>query len=393
MNSRMLRMLTLAILLVTLSEVLILHWAGLALRGSGFGLTSGLLAALALGAINVLLFPAARRRTHAKGLGLIFSRVWILGSVSALMTGIMLAIVFTGFFAIGQGDGGIFGSQAAHDSALVWLGGAVVLLGLGAGLWGSTVGNHRVRVDSILLSLPSFPAHLGRLDVVHITDLHIGPLLQPDRLKRFVDRINGLAPDLIVITGDIFDFDPRYIEDGCRELAKLEARHGVFAVLGNHDHYTGTESVVAGLARFTSIRLLRDEWERIDIGGAGFVIAGLEDPQEGWMDKHAESPVLERFAAEIPKDLPRLLLAHRPSFFHHAQELGFPLVLAGHTHGGQVALPFATNANPSRMIADRTRGLFHRGESTMYVNRGLGMAGLPLRLNCPREIALIQLSA
>jgi len=268
-----------------------------------------------------------------------------------------------------------------------------VLLGLGAGLWGSTVGNHRVRVDSILLSLPSFPAHLGRLDVVHITDLHIGPLLQPDRLKRFVDRINGLAPDLIVITGDIFDFDPRYIEDGCRELAKLEARHGVFAVLGNHDHYTGTESVVAGLARFTSIRLLRDEWERIDIGGAGFVIAGLEDPQEGWMDKHAESPVLERFAAEIPKDLPRLLLAHRPSFFHHAQELGFPLVLAGHTHGGQVALPFATNANPSRMIADRTRGLFHRGESTMYVNRGLGMAGLPLRLNCPREIALIQLSA
>jgi predicted MPP superfamily phosphohydrolase len=111
------------------------------------------------------------------------------------------------------------------------------------------------------------------------------------------------------------------------------------------------------------------------------------------MDKHARSPVLERFAEEIPKDLPSLLLAHRPSFFHHAEELGFPLVLSGHTHGGQIALPFAGNQNVSRMISDFTRGLFHRGETTMYVSRGLGMAGLPLRLNCPREITHIRLSA
>ena len=122
------------------------------------------------------------------------------------------------------------------------------------------------------------------------------------------------------------------------------------------------------------------------------MIAGLEDPQViNWMERRSESPVLERLAREIPRDLPRVLLSHRPSFFQHAQELGFPLVLSGHTHGGQVALPFATNHNAARMISDRTRGLFQRGNSTMYVNRGLGMAGLPLRLNCPREIALIQL--
>jgi predicted MPP superfamily phosphohydrolase len=86
-------------------------------------------------------------------------------------------------------------------------------------------------------------------------------------------------------------------------------------------------------------------------------------------------------------------LAHRPSFFQQAERLGFPLVLSGHTHGGQIALPFATNHNASRMISDQTRGIYKRGESTMYVNRGLGMAGLPLRLNCPREIALIRLTA
>jgi predicted MPP superfamily phosphohydrolase len=383
-------MLLLSILLVTLSELLILHWAGLAYRGAGFDLVGGTLFVVALGALNLVSFPAARSRIHATGIGLVFSRVWILGSVAALLTGMMLATVFATLY----GGAWIFSLEAVRDAGILWLGGGVVALGLGAGLWGATVGNHRVKVDSISLSLPNFPAELAHLKLAHITDLHVGPLLRPDRLAGFVKRINQLEPDLIVITGDIFDFSPDYIEEGCRVLAGLEARHGVYAVLGNHDHYTGTEAVASGLAAFTSIRLLRDEWERIEINGTSLVIAGLEDPKViNWMEKHSESPVLEKIAAEIPRDVPCVLLAHRPSFFRQAEKLGFPLVLAGHTHGGQVALPFATNHNASRMISDQTRGLFLRGESAMYVNRGLGMAGLPLRLNCPREIALIRLNA
>ena len=375
MNSRMLRILSLAILLVTSSEVLILHWALLTTRGNGFDLVSGLLMLATLGAVNAVLFPAARRRLHAKGLGLVFSRTWILASVSALMTGMMLATVFmlvnTGAWA--------FGLESDAQAAFIGFGGAAVALGLGSGFWGSTVGNYRVRIDTIPIRMRNIPDGHAGLDVVHITDLHIGPLLHPERLGQFIERINQLKPDLIAITGDIFDFDPRYIEEGCRELSKLTAKHGVYAVLGNHDHYTGTEEVAAGLLKHTSIRLLRDEWEHVEVDEMSFVIAGLEDPLDGWMDKHARSPVLERFAAEIPQHVPSLLLVHRPSFFHHAEELGFPLVLAGHTHGGQVALLFATHQNVSRMISDFTRGLFQRGDSKMYVSRGLGMAGLPLR--------------
>ena len=389
MNPRMRRMLLLAILLVTLSECLIIHWAALAIRGAGFNLATGTLFVIALGGINLVLFPAARSRIHAQGIGLVFSRVWILGSVAALMTGMMLAAVFIALY----GGAWFLNLEALRDLGIFWLGGAVVTLGLGSGLWGATVGNYRVRVDSLTLSLPDCPPELAQLKLVHITDLHVGPLLRPDRLASFVARINRLDPDLILITGDIFDFDPKYIKEGCRELAALEARHGVFAVLGNHDHYTGTEAVASGLADWTSIRLLRDEWDRIEIEGASLVIAGLEDPLDGWMEKHSESPALERLAAEIPRDVPCILLAHRPSFFRQAEQLGFPLVLSGHTHGGQIALPFATNYNASRMISDQTRGVFLRGRSTMYVNRGLGMAGLPLRLNCPREIALIRLVA
>jgi predicted MPP superfamily phosphohydrolase len=254
------------------------------------------------------------------------------------------------------------------------------------------VGNYRVRVDRVELPAPAFPAAHRDLRIVHITDLHIGPLLRPKRLRAFIDRVNRLEPDLIAITGDIFDFDPAYVEAGCAEIARLEAKHRVYAVLGNHDIYTGADVVADGLSKHSDVRLLRDEWESLEIGGETLAVAGIEDPGTGWTDRESESPVLERLAREIPRGSPSLLLVHRPSFFAHAARLEFPIVLSGHTHGGQVALPLAHHVNPSRLIAHRTRGIFQSFDSTLYVSRGLGMAGLPLRINCPREIALIRLA-
>ncbi len=388
MNARMLRMLAITIGLVSLGEVLLVHWAALALRGSGLGPGQALLALGGLGALNALVFPWIRRRIHARGLALVLSRTWILGSVGALFTGVLLAAVFL----VVIGVGALLSGGAGVDVVLVWLGGAVVALGFGSVAWGASVGNYRVRVDRVSLPLRGAAGSLGALRIAHVTDLHIGPLLRAERLRGFVQRINRLEPDLIVITGDLFDFDPAYIEEGCIELEKLRARLGVYAVLGNHDVYTGTDAVVNGLASLTSIRLLRDEWERVDVDGTALAIVGIDDPGQGWTEHESESSALERLAREIPDGLPRLLLAHRPSYFTHASQLGFPLVLSGHTHGGQVALPFAHHLNPSRMISDRTRGIFRNGAATLYVSRGLGMAGLPLRLNCPREIALIQLS-
>jgi predicted MPP superfamily phosphohydrolase len=247
-------------------------------------------------------------------------------------------------------------------------------------------------VDRIDLPARAFPSAHRALRIAHISDLHIGPLLGPERLRDFVERVNRLEPDLIAITGDLFDFDPRYVEAGCAELGRLVARRRVYAVLGNHDVYTGADIVADGLARHGDIRLLRDEWETLDVAGERLAVAGLEDPGEGWTERESYSPVLERLAGEIPNGLPSLLLAHRPSYFAHAARLGFPVVLSGHTHGGQVALPLAHQYNPSRLIAHRTRGIFRAADSTLYVSRGLGMAGLPLRINCPREIALIRLA-
>ncbi len=142
----------------------------------------------------------------------------------------------------------------------------------------------------------------------------------------------------------------------------------------------------------TSIRLLRDEWVWIEAHDARLALLGIEDPGRGWTDRDAESTALERLAQEIPATVPRILLAHRPSYFRQATRLRLDLMLCGHTHGGQISLPAPLqHHNISRLIARWTRGLFEEEETRLYVNRGIGVAGPPVRLNCPREIAVFTL--
>jgi hypothetical protein len=388
MSPRLLRILTLAIGLVSAGEVLLLQWASLALHGRGLGLAGAIAAVAALGVFNGFALRWARGRLHSRGFPLVLSRLWMLGSIAALLTGLLLA---AGFVLVGGGIQ-IAGLERAAPGTLAWTGAACVALGFGSVFWGASVGNYRVRVDRVELPTRRFDARHRELRIVHITDLHIGPLLRPERVAEFVTRVNRLEPDLVMITGDIFDFDASYVDAGCEALGRLRGHHGVYAVLGNHDIYTGAEAVAGGIANRTSIRLLRNEWERLELEGAAMVLAGIEDPGQGWTERESESPVLERLASEIPGDLPSLLLAHRPSFFAQAARLDFSVVLSGHTHGGQVALPLAHHYNPSRLIASQTRGVFHSLDSTLYVSRGIGMAGLPLRINCPREIALLRLA-
>jgi uncharacterized protein len=280
------------------------------------------------------------------------------------------------------------------SSLLVVCGGGAVALGFGSIFWGYLVGQRRVEVDRVELPLPGLPPALAGLRVAQISDLHIGMQLRAPRLRELVARVNALEADLLVITGDVFDFDASFIEEGCRELAALSAPLGVYCVLGNHDVYTGADAVAAGLSRFTRIRVLRDAWVRLELAGAELALAGVEDTGRGWSERDGTHDALVRLAREIPAGLPRLLLVHRPSYFEQAARLGFPLALAGHTHGGQIALPGSgRHHNVSRLISRWTRGLFRDEVSgaLLYVNRGLGVAGPPVRLNCAREISLLRL--
>ena len=151
--------------------------------------------------------------------------------------------------------------------------------------------------------------------------------------------MNALEADLVALTGDLFDFDPRHVEAGARRLGALRARLGVYTVLGNHDGYTGIELVAEALGRLApDMVLLRRDVVRLATG-APLYLAGIDDPGTRFSARDLHLPELEELAVRAPEDGPVILLVHRPEAFPQAARLGFPLVLAGHTHGGQLALP------------------------------------------------------
>ena len=384
----------LAILILAMSETLILHWGRIVAGAPGLEAAWAPLwiLGIALGNLGILL--ALRSLSWDLRSVWISMRVFMLASMGALLTGPLLAIILLAALASLWLAERLLGADLSGTSFFAAGGGLAVALGFGSILWGYLVGQRRVEVTRVEIPIRDLPTPLAGLRIVQISDLHIGRQLRAPLIRKLIDRVNEVDADLIVLTGDIFDFDPRFIDEGCRELARLRARLGIFGVLGNHDIYTGAEKVAAGIAQHTKIRLLRDEWVQIPIEGAHLYLVGIDDPGKGWTERDAESPALEALARDVPRDGPSVLLIHRPAFFRQAARLGFPLSLAGHTHGGQISLPPpAHHHNVSRLISRWTRGLFRDGDAYLYVNRGLGVAGPPVRINCSREIALIRLVA
>lgn len=380
------------VLSVGISETLILQWWLLVSGRPPLGAPAFAGALVLLLGANFLLLSGMRLLSRRYRQVRVVGHAYMLATLGALLTGPLLvaafvAVEFPVWIAGGAGD-------AAGQRALGAAGGAAIAVGFASILWGRSFGQRRVAIEKVRIPMPVLPGPLRGLRIAHLSDLHIGPHLRAPRLRSYVDRVSAIDPDLIVITGDLFDFDPEYIEEGCRELARLSARHGVFAILGNHDLYTGADAVAEGLAKHTGIRLLRDECVAIEIEDTRLYLLGVDDPGRGWTDRDSEHDAITRLVSELPAEVPHLLLAHRPSFFRQAARLGIPLTLAGHTHGGQIALPGpGRHLNISRLISHWTRGLFREGRSLLYVSRGLGVAGIPVRLNCPREIALLQLEA
>jgi predicted MPP superfamily phosphohydrolase len=376
-----------------LFQAVLFQWATIVVAG-GEGLSAGGFALLAgaLVAANALaVHPVRRAIRRQDGVGLL-ARLYVDAGVAAMFLGAALALVgaasllLAGLLgAVGAAPG--LAMQAFHATS----GAAMALVG-GALAWGFTGGQARIEHTQVRLALPGLSPALAGLRIVQATDLHIGNRLEGERLDRMVDRINALDPDVVVLTGDLFDFDPACVEDGARRLGRLRARCGVYAILGNHDIRTGAEVVARGLARFApGLRLLRDEIVRLPLAEPLY-LAGVEDPGNDWSAREVELPALARLAQARAGDGPTLLLIHRPELFGQAARLGFPIAIAGHTHGGQLALPTpGGRLNLARLVTPLTRGLFRDGESVLYVNRGLGVGGPALRVNCPREIATLEL--
>ena len=340
-----------------------------------------LLAPLAIYALNRWIITRPRRPVVGT-----LVRVYVPMAFSSIFLALFLALAGA-LWGVGALVAGPRLARAGY-----WLVNAGFATVAGLLLYGYTFGRRQLAVSRLEVPVRGLPPALDGLRLVQLSDLHVGAHLDLAELGEHVARVNALAPDLICVTGDLVD-RPETCAEAFPTLAGLRARHGVFVTLGNHDAYAGADFVTAALRRLTPFRVLRDERVEVAIGGAVLTLVGVDDRGRDWARGVLEHPALPPLAAGVPAGRPLIVLSHRPDCFPQAARLGAALMLSGHTHGGQLGLPWPgrRTRNLAEFISAFDRGLYREGDATLYVNRGLGFTGQKIRLFTPREIACLTL--
>ncbi len=346
------------------------------------GVRRALLAGLALGFAALLTQAFVRRREGRVYGALAWAAYGWLGLAFLLLVTTLAGDVGLALLGVAAPEGWSDGSAVARGRAL-----GVGAVGLGLAGFALRRGLAGPELRRLEVPLARWPRALDGFRIVQLSDIHIGPLLDRRFAKSLAERVNALAPDLVVITGDIVDGSVRRIGGEVEPLGALRAPHGVFFVTGNHDYYSGADDWVA---RMTGLgwRALRNERVAIEAGGAGFDLAGVDD-HRGSMVEPTGGEDLERALADRTPDRPVVLLAHDPASFRRASQMGVDLQLSGHTHGGQI-WPFRWMV---RVTVPWVAGLYRVGASAVYVSCGTGFWGPPMRLGAPAEITELVLRA
>jgi predicted MPP superfamily phosphohydrolase len=246
--------------------------------------------------------------------------------------------------------------------------------------------------------------------IVQLTDLHVGAYIREKELRYLVARVNELRPDVVAITGDILDRSLRSLPDAVRGLRGIRSALGSFAVLGNHDiyadqfsydrRYRGGVRIAEGMETI-GIRTLRNEVAYLGEGADRLALLGLD-----WLSPNPSSPnfyqyketetirELRQMSAQVEPGTPKLLLAHHPDTFQEVAPFGIGLTLSGHTHGGGQIILGHLGGVPLGIGMMRFKylsGLYQENGGSLYVNRGIGYLGIPIRINCPPEISTFRL--
>ncbi|MBO0720241.1 MAG: metallophosphoesterase, partial [Blastocatellia bacterium] len=257
--------------------------------------------------------------------------------------------------------------------------------GLGFSGYGVLMREH-VEVSRVDVKLTNLPAEFSGMTIAHMSDIHHGRFTDLAYIDDCVQIVNGLKPDLVALTGDFTFGGRRYIGPCVEVLKGLEARAGIYAALGNHDHYVGARAVARALKN-EGIKLLIDEVDCIELGGSRLWLLGVDDLWCGQTD-------INRLMKGLPPDEPKVVLSHNPDFIEEfaAREKQIDLMISGHTHGGQIRFPLIGAPQISSDYGQRYAiGLNRKGSMQVYTTRGIGTIIVPARLNCPPEIVLYKL--
>lgn len=309
-------------------------------------------------------------------LGVLFFLVMALG-VSDLARVVTLRV---------QAHGGVVDDPERRQAISRLFAGGAALLGLGASGAGVVSALSPVAVKRVRVAIDRLTRSASGTRIVQLTDVHIGPTIGKGFIEDVVARVNALEPDVIAITGDLVDGSVEELAEHAAPLAKLRAKHGVYFVTGNHEYYSGADEWIAHLRKL-GMTVLRNE--RVRIGGEeGFDLAGIDDHSSGGFGNGHGSDLRKALEG---RDAARacVLLAHQPRGIELADELGVDLQLSGHTHGGQM---FPWNL-AVRLQQPFVAGLHKLARAQIYVSKGTGYWGPPMRVGAPAEITEIELVA
>jgi hypothetical protein len=250
---------------------------------------------------------------------------------------------------------------------------------------------NRPRIVRQEIALRRWPARLEGFTIALLSDFHYDPYFSVHPLRSAIGMVNGLRPDLIALTGDFVSMpwsgdpaDAASAAEPCAQLLRqMRAPHGLWAVLGNHDVFTDPDRVSTSL-HSAGIQVLSNQSVPIERDGARFWLSGIDDVLGGTAD-------LDATFHALPANEAVVLLAHEPDYADTVARYAVDLQLSGHSHGGQVRLPFIRPVFLPELARKYVWGRYQIGGLALYTNAGLGTVNLPIRMNCPPEITLLTL--
>lgn len=268
-----------------------------------------------------------------------------------------------------------------------------------AAVYGYTKQRLQYTVRRVDVPIANLPAVLDGFQIVQLSDIHIGDFMSPEEVRRAVDMANELGTHVAFVTGDFITNGHDPLEACVAELSRLKAPLGVWGCNGNHEIYADAEERAQELFRTYGMRLLRQENAPLRWRGGEINLIGVDYQREILLTR-GHRPMLTAIESMVRRDVPNVLLSHNPNSFHRAAELGIELSLAGHTHGGQVQVEILDHRwSPARFITSFVAGLYAlpmgggMSRAFLYVNRGLGTIGVPVRLGVEPEVTLLTLRA
>lgn len=267
---------------------------------------------------------------------------------------------------------------------------AVAAMPFAVSAYGAVAARSRRVVEKVIVPIPNLPPRLEGLTIVHLSDIHSGLFMKESQMAEYARIANSLKPDLIALTGDFVATSSDQVAPFMKAMSSLEAKHGVYGCLGNHDIFTRSEEAIAHGFASAGFKLLRNRNEMVDVDGAKLNIIGVDY----FFGTRATASTLNQVLRGMSLEGTTILLQHAPQLFPQAAGFGIDLTLSGHTHGGQIALSIGDMIiAPAALSTMFLAGLFKIGDSHLYVNRGLGTTGPPIRINAPPEITHITLKA